>query len=154
MIFDFNLPLNCRKSGKSNRSAFVLFLFLSINSLFLAQNPIAEVYSGRIQNSLSGNLFYFRILDVNQAEFDNYSKISKDFVLFNNYKSGYSPEYKIGSLYYSSQNSFNLNSIQSLLKQLGFSKVKYDDKFINVSELPNHPIITPEHLPNNNSRQK
>ena len=67
--------------------------------------------------------------------------------------SGYNPEYKIGSLYYSSSKPFNLTDIHSLLKQLGFATVKYDDAVISVNDLPGKPIVTPERNPNNKARR-
>ena len=118
-----------------------------------SQNPVAEVYSGRIHNSDKGSSFYFRILAVNETDFNNYYKKSKDFVLFNNYKSGYSDEYKTGSLYYSSNTPFNLPDIQSLLKLLGFSQVKYDGTLISVSELYGKSIIIPDRGQNNQTRK-
>jgi hypothetical protein len=144
---------NYRKSIKSRKNSFIFILFFFVNAFLFAQNPVAEVYSGRIKNSEKGSSFYFRILDVNQVQFEAYSNKSKEFVLFNNYKSGYSAEYKIGSLYYSSSKPFNLTDIHSLLKQLGFTKVKYDNEVIGVNELPGKPVTTREAIPENNARR-
>jgi hypothetical protein len=153
MAFNSQLLLDHSKSIRSSKNIFILFLFFFINSFLFSQNPVAEVYSGRILNSEKGSSFYFRILDVNQAEFENYSNKSKEFILFNNYKSGYSAEYKIGSLYYTSSKAFNLTDIHSLLKQLGFTKVKYDNVVIGVNELPGKPLINPEAIPGNQARR-
>ncbi|MBA2613169.1 MAG: hypothetical protein H0U95_14460 [Bacteroidetes bacterium] len=149
MVLNFNWYQNLAKMLRVKKNGFLLIAFVLLSSFIYSQNPIAEVYSGRIQNSDKGSSFYFRILDVNQVAFDDYYNKSKGFVLFNNYKSGYSTEYKIGSLYYSSSKPFNLTDIHSLLKQLGFATVKYDDVVISVNDLPGKPIVTPERNPNN-----
>lgn len=152
---DINTNLTFPKSNslKIGKKPFVLLLFLVLNFFMVGQNPIAEVYSGRIKNSDKGSSFYFRILEVNQAEFESFSNKSKEFVLFNNYKSGYSAEYKIGSLYYTSSKAFNLTDIHSLLKQLGFTKVKYDNEIIGVNELPGKPITSREAIPENKAKR-
>jgi hypothetical protein len=153
MVINSNFTLSKSNSIKLTKNAFVLLLFLFLNSFMVAQNPIAEVYSGRIQNSEKGSSFYFRILEVNQAEFESFSNKSKEFILFNNYKSGYSVEYKIGSLYYTSSTEFNLTNIQSLLKQLGFTKVKYDNQLIGINELPGKPVTSREAIPENKNKR-
>lgn len=147
------LTLPKSNSLKMDKKSCVLLLFILLNFFMVGQNPIAEVYSGRIQNSDKGSSFYFRILEVNQAEFESFSNKSKEFVLFNNYKSGYSAEYKIGSLYYTSSKAFNLTDIHSLLKQLGFTKVKYDNEIIGINELPGKPVTPREAIPENKNRR-
>ncbi|MBA3679911.1 MAG: hypothetical protein H0W73_01795 [Bacteroidetes bacterium] len=144
MVHDLSKFFNLGTGLIGKKSVFILTFFFFLSVFAFAQNPVAEVYSGRIHNSEKGSSFYFRILDVNETDFENYYKKSKEFTLFNNFKSGYSLEYKIGSLYYSSSKAFNLLDIHSLLKYLGFSQVKYDNAVISVNDLPNKPIVTPE----------
>lgn len=152
MVHYLTKSFNLKTVLMGKKNGFILTIFFFLSAFMYGQNPVAEIYSGRIHNSDKGSSFYFRILDVNETDFENYYNKSKQFALFNNYKSGYSVEYKIGSLYYSSQKAFNLTDIHSLLKYLGFSQVKYDNTVISVNDLPNKPIVTPERNPGNQVR--
>ena len=139
MVLKSQWPKNAKK-----RNTLLLIAFLFLTSFIYSQTPVAEVYSGRIHNSKTGNSFYLRILDVTKADFESYYAKSQQFILFNTLRNGYSDDYKIGAIYYSASKEFTLTDIQSLLKELGFSKVKYDDAIISVNELPGKPVITPE----------
>ena len=88
--------------------------------------------------------FYFRILNVSQADFNSYVQKSKSFAGLNTFKSGYSEEYKIGSIYYNSTSPISLTQISQLLKFLSLNRVLYDGRQITAEELQNQKIIVVE----------
>jgi hypothetical protein len=123
----------------------LLFLiFIGGSFSMQSQETTAEIFSPRIKNNSNGSGFYFRILNVSQADFNSYVQKSKSFAGLNTFKSGYSEEYKIGSIYYNSTSHISLTQISQLLKFLSLNRVLYDGKQITAEELKNQKIIVVE----------
>ena len=119
----------------------LLLLFILICSYYNAQQNIAEIFSPRIKNQKNNSSFYFRILNVNQNEFNNYVNKSSSFVGLKKIKEGYSTEYKIGSIYFSSTNPITLEQLTQLMKFLNLHEIHFDGKKISVDEIKNQTII-------------
>jgi hypothetical protein len=139
------------KTNSFKKAAFLplimLFSALFISNSAKSQNPVVEFNSGRIVSNATGSSFYFRILEVSETDFNAYAQKAKEFPLFDNYRKGYSAEYRIGSLYFTSAGPVTLINIQSLMKTLGVSSVMYDGKNIPVSQIQDQKITVVERNP-------
>jgi hypothetical protein len=122
----------------------LLLLFILSISFAHAQQNIAEIFSPRIKNQKSSSSFYFRILNVNQQDFNSYVTKSNSFVGLTKLREGYSLEHKIGSIYFSSTSQITLEQLSQLMKFLNLHEIHFDGKKISVDEIKNQTIIVVE----------
>lgn len=121
----------------------IFFTIILFNSSY-SQDVTAEIFSPRIKKIGNAVSFYFRVLNVNEVDFNNLVAKSKNYAGLNTLNSGYSQEYKIGSIYYNSESTISLNQISDLLKFLSLNKIIYDGKLITAEQVKNQVIIEVE----------